>query len=207
MDLYSYVVTHDTGFSPNPFLGCCTLACCKPAIRRKAQKGDWIVGLTPKRDGNRVVYFMKVEESMGFDAYWRDPRFSQKKPKLHAGIDRKNGDNIYEPQAGGGYRQLPSRHSNPPFGKREDRRMKERDLGGERVLVSQRFAYFGSKPSRLPRELECLIVGRGHRCRFSDKTKAHFRRFVGRRKLRVHAPPRHWPPGDESWKGAAHCSV
>jgi hypothetical protein len=43
MKLYSYVVTHDTGFSPNPFWGCCTLADCKPAIRRTAKIGDWVV--------------------------------------------------------------------------------------------------------------------------------------------------------------------
>jgi hypothetical protein len=62
--LYSYVVVHDTGFSPNPFFGFCTLACCKPEIRRKAEEGDWIVGLTPKAQGNKVVYFMQVDEVM-----------------------------------------------------------------------------------------------------------------------------------------------
>jgi hypothetical protein len=47
MKLYCYIVTHDTGFSPNPFHGYCTLACCKPTIRRTAKEGDWVVGLTP----------------------------------------------------------------------------------------------------------------------------------------------------------------
>ena len=28
----------------HPFHGWCTLVCCKPAIRRKARPGDWIVG-------------------------------------------------------------------------------------------------------------------------------------------------------------------
>ena len=32
--LFSYVVATDSGFAPNPFFGLCTLACCKPAIRR-----------------------------------------------------------------------------------------------------------------------------------------------------------------------------
>ena len=48
MNIYSYVVTHDTGFAPNPFHGYCTLACCKPRIRSRAAVGDWVVGLTPK---------------------------------------------------------------------------------------------------------------------------------------------------------------
>jgi Nucleotide modification associated domain 2 len=56
MTLYSYIVTHDTGFAPNPFFGFCTLACCKPGIRKHADKLDWIVGLTPKAQENKVVY-------------------------------------------------------------------------------------------------------------------------------------------------------
>src|SRR5262245_31415483 len=42
--LYSYVVARDYGFAPNPFYGFCTLATCKPDIRRTADIGDWIVG-------------------------------------------------------------------------------------------------------------------------------------------------------------------
>lgn len=44
MTLYSYVVAHDFGFAPNPFDGLCTLATCKPDIRKKAAVGDYIVG-------------------------------------------------------------------------------------------------------------------------------------------------------------------
>lgn len=207
MKLYSYIVTHDTGFAPNPFFGYCTLACCKPAIRRTANVGDWIVGLTPRADGNRIVFFMRVDEVLTFESYWRDPRFSQKKPRLDETV-AKNGDNIYEPQPGGDFCQLPSRHSEPPFGKRSNSKLMRRDLGGKRVLVSREFAYFGSgeKALRLPRALECLIVGRGHRCRFSDDVKEGFLRFVRKQKRGVHAHPRHWPEGDESWKASSCAS-
>ena len=44
MKLYSYVMIYDTGFAPNPFWGYCTLATCKPGIRRPAEQGDWIIG-------------------------------------------------------------------------------------------------------------------------------------------------------------------
>jgi hypothetical protein len=60
MKLYSYIVIHDTGFSPNPFWGFCTLADCKPTIRRTANVDDWIVGLTPKSKGNKIVYAMEM---------------------------------------------------------------------------------------------------------------------------------------------------
>ncbi len=47
MRIYAYILKVDSGFAPNPFHGWCTLACCKPAIRRKARPGDWIVGRLP----------------------------------------------------------------------------------------------------------------------------------------------------------------
>ena len=43
-NLFSYVLRYDDGAAPNPFWGTCTLAICKPAIRRKANLGDWVVG-------------------------------------------------------------------------------------------------------------------------------------------------------------------
>ena len=45
MKLFSYVLTTDNGSTPNPFHGTCTLAVCKPAIRRAAQVGDWIMAI------------------------------------------------------------------------------------------------------------------------------------------------------------------
>ena len=57
MRLFSYVVAHDTGFSPNPFFGYCTLACCKPVIRRSAQAGDWVVGLGRTSLGGSAAEF------------------------------------------------------------------------------------------------------------------------------------------------------
>lgn len=33
--LFSYIVRWDHGFAPNPFHGICSLATCKPGIRKK----------------------------------------------------------------------------------------------------------------------------------------------------------------------------
>src|ERR1700722_12148931 len=101
---------------------------------------------------------MEVEETLGFDEYWRDERFKEKKPKFDAGKAGKHGDNIYKPSKKHSreYQQLPSAHSEPMFGKSENQKNKKRDLKGERVLVSENFTYFGSKAEDLPPELECL---------------------------------------------------
>ena len=71
MKLYSYVVRYDFGFAPNPFHGFCTLATCKPGIRRTASVGDWVIG-TGSADYDlvgRLVYAMKVAEVLDFNAY------------------------------------------------------------------------------------------------------------------------------------------
>jgi hypothetical protein len=49
--LRSYVITSDTGFAPNVTGGYCTLATCKPRIRRNADVGEWILGTPSKSDG------------------------------------------------------------------------------------------------------------------------------------------------------------
>lgn len=199
MRLFSYIVTHDTGFSPNPFHGYCTLACCKPAIRRTAKRGDWVVGLTPKKDGNRIVYFMRVDENpLTYAEYWNDRRFKAKRPRKADSILAKCGDNIYKPQDGG-YEQLPSMHTPEDM---------EHDLGGEYVLISETFAYFGSMPLALPAALFPLIVKRWHRSRFSDEVKATFLNFTRTVRFGVYARPRKWKEGDDSWNGAVGgCSV
>jgi len=203
--LYSYVVVYDTGFAPNPFYGYCTLACCKPAIRRSANIGDGVVGLTPKSSGSRVAYYMRIDEIVeSFDSYWRDRRFARKKPRHDGRLVLKCGDNIYKPLTGGEYRQLPSMHSD---GDKEDLERKEHDLGGKRILVSETFAYFGNEPVGLPPELNRLIVGRAHKCRFTGGEKAHFIAFVRDTGLEgVRSAPRSWFKDDDSWARAEAAS-
>lgn len=74
MRLYSYVIPRDYGFAPNPSFGYCTLATCKPRIRKTACVGDWIAAFgsasTPLR--NHLVVLMKVAEILTFDEYWED---------------------------------------------------------------------------------------------------------------------------------------
>ncbi|MBC8468613.1 MAG: hypothetical protein H8D56_04005 [Planctomycetes bacterium] len=198
MKLYSYVVTHDTGFSPNPFWGYCTLADCKPAIRRTASVGDWIVGFSPKARGNRIIYAMKVDEIISYAEYYRDRRFSKKIPDYNKGpVVYKCGDNIYKLTPYGDFQQLHSMHSN---GINENPKTKAHDLGGKNVLISENFCYFGQKAPSLPRTLNILKVGRAHKNRFSSKVISDFMEFISTQKYGVNAPPTTWPRDDDSWK-------
>ena len=200
MKLHSYIVTHDTGFSPNPFWGCCTLADCKPAIRRTAEVGDWIVGLSPKADGNRIVFAMKIDEILPYEKYYQDRRFSAKKPNFDKGkVVNKCGDNIYKPLPNREFQQLRSMHSH---GKEENPETKAHDLGGVNVLISKRFHYFGSRGPELPMGLAELKVGRAHKNRFSEETILAFLDFINCQKAGVNKPPSAWPRNDDSWKTA-----
>jgi putative DNA base modification enzyme with NMAD domain len=143
---------------------------------------------------------MRVDEVMEFRRYWSDRRFRRKRPRYDKDVRVRCGDNIYESLPNGGFRQLRSMHSD---GEHEHTKNKEHDLGGNNVLISETFAYYGSKGLTLPPELEWLIVGRGHRSRFSDEVKNQFLEFVGHSGSGIHAPPRHWPEDDKSWKSAA----
>lgn len=83
--LFSYVVEHDLGFSPNPFGAYCTLAHCKFSRSRRrnvvelAKKGDWVIGTGgagQKSSGHRtLIYAMKVTDKLTLQQYFSDERF------------------------------------------------------------------------------------------------------------------------------------
>ncbi len=198
MKLYSYIVKHDTGFSPNPFWGYCTLADCKPVIRRIAEVGDWIVGLSPKSTGNQVIYAMRVDEILTYAKYIQDDRFARKIPNYTEGtVVYKCGDNIYRPLSDGQFRQLQSMHSNGPD---ENPRTKAHDLGGINVLVSTAYHYFGASSPELPESLSELKVGRAHKNRFSQQTISTFLKFIDSYPKGIIGPPTKWPHNDHSWR-------
>lgn len=165
--LLTYVVARDYGFAPNPFHGYCTLATCKPIIRRVARVGDWIVGTgnaSRKRNG-RLVYAMQVREVLTFDHYWQDGRFRAKRPNLHGSKKQAFGDNIYfrEPM---GWHQEDSHHSladgTPNIANITN------DTQTDRVLIASEFVYWGGAGPQIPQALKQIVCpGRGHR-RISD---------------------------------------
>lgn len=167
--IHSYIVRYDSGFAPNPFYGFCTLATCKPDIRKHAQVGDWVVGTGSKqinRSGH-LVYAMQVAETLSFEAYSSDPRFERKKPHLSGSYKMAAGDNIYEPTAiRGRWRQLNSYHSKKDGSPNPDHI--KRDTSVSRVLISpvSQFVYFGAEGPLVATELAdagVVFSGRGRK--------------------------------------------
>ncbi|MCR5870356.1 MULTISPECIES: hypothetical protein [unclassified Sphingomonas] len=197
MTVYSYVIEHDLGFAPNPFHGACTLACCKPDIRKAAKLGDIVIGTGATATGlvNNMVYWMRVDEIIDFDQYRTARRFRSKRPDMRApGKAERFGDNIYERDPTTGlFKQDFSFHSNAD-GSRNEKNLK-RDTGKtERILIGRDFAYFGVKAPEIPEELRDLIKkGPGHKCRFSAARAEAFETWAtGHPERGYVAKPTHW---------------
>jgi hypothetical protein len=181
MTIYSYVIEHDLGFAPNPFHGVCTLACCKPQIRKHAAKGDYIIGTGSAQLGleGHLCYWMRVDEIMSFDQYWSSPRFQRKKSRMGGSRYLCFGDNIYHRKADGKtFVQEDSYHS-AAAGKVSESNL-ERDTGStDRVLVGWEFAYWGRSGKKIPAEFADFVHKRqAHRCRFSAERQAAFLKWL-----------------------------
>ncbi|MDT4329135.1 hypothetical protein BJL95_02030 [Methylomonas sp. LWB] len=161
--LYTYAITRDYGFAPNPFHGICTLATCKPDIRKSANIGDWILGIggsNMNSASRKCIFLMKVTKKISFQEYWHDPIYSIKKPLRNGSQVRMVGDNIYHVDLHGNWLQEDSHHSNPD-GSINHENLK-RDAGKtDDVLLSDKFLYFGHKAI----EIDLDSIGYHHRIR------------------------------------------
>lgn len=149
-----YVVDRDFGFAPNPFHGYCTLATCKPVIRRTAQVGDWVIGMGGARlkASGRCIFAMRITEKLTFNKYLSNPKFLDKKPVRNGSRKMMVGDNIYYfNEDAGEWHQADSHHSNADGS--INRFNLERDTQSDSVLVSEYFFYFGSEAPPVPKAL------------------------------------------------------
>lgn len=162
--LFTYRVTHDTGFAPNPFGGICTLVTCKPKIRLAAMPGDWIAAIAAsnkevRRIRNRLVYAMRVSRKLTMEEYDQLARTSLKMKVADARSSdpvKRVGDSIFD------FRHdtptpRPSMHSHSPKTLAKDQR-------GGYALLSDHFYYFGDKAIELPTGMLAIFPqSQGHR--------------------------------------------
>ncbi|WP_342782351.1 hypothetical protein [Roseimicrobium gellanilyticum] len=167
--LFMYVVDRDFGFAPNPFHGKCTLATCKPKLRKSAEIGDWVIGVGGGRlkASGKCIFAMRVTEKLTFNDYWLNPVFHDKRPIRNGSKKMMVGDNIYHRDPGRQvWTQADSHHSN------EDGSVNEHNLANDTqvdaVLVSNHFYYFGQAAPDLPPP---IVKALGY------KNKRGYRRF------------------------------
>lgn len=172
--LFTYTIPIDDGAAPNPFHGLCTLAICKPGIRRVARVNDWIAGLgsvnAPSGDlSRRLVYAMRIEEVLSLKKYdERAPeRWPHRIPNTQSlDLAERLGDCIYDFSKSQPV-QRSGVHGPDNIGT---------DLNGRNVLISTDFYYFGNKAIPIPGHLDSIChQTQGHR---SDSNAPYFDEFV-----------------------------
>lgn len=167
-ELFSYKMTSDTGFAPNPFFGILSLATCKPGIRESRKPGDYIAGFSSKllcNDGigeERLVFIMKVTDKITYDTYFNNKEFQIKKPSRQSKMTLC-GDNIYN-KLDFKYYQAQS------YFHKKIENIKH-DLSSDKVLLSSDFFYFGSKAISINRFK--INIPRGQ-SRYGSKTSNSF---------------------------------
>ncbi len=190
--LFSYTIPVDDGAAPNPYGGICTLAICKPAIRRVAHKGDWVVGLGSKRApsgdlSGRVVYAMKVSNVITFAEYdeLAQRELPIKIPDFEANqVWSKLGDCIYDYSNGA----IPIKRRGV-----HDKSNESTDLNGINVLISDEFYYFGKNTIPLPNNLTNIVHQRsGHKSNANNPYVGAFVNWInssGFEPNRLHGEP------------------
>lgn len=203
--LFTYIVRVDDGAAPNPFRGMCSLAICKPKIRSVADVGDWVAGVggVNAPSGNlskKLIYAMRVEEVMPLKDY--DARAQKEWPHripdvTSLDLASRLGDCIYyDFKNGAKPRQRLSVHGESNI---------DTDIGGNNVLISKDFYYFGNRAIPLPKELhEICPVTQGHR---SNKNEPYVDTFVSWLRGLKYQPGQlyGWPDNIVDWTNVEAC--
>lgn len=149
------------------FYGYCTLATCKPEIRKRANVNDIVIGTGSKSKGRRgmLVYSMQITEILTFNQYWNDERFKEKKPYLLGSKKQAYGDNIYFCDRGSWHQE--NSHHSLPNGVPNPSNV-EHDTRVDRVLISTQFQYWGGSGPMIPEQFRDALCksGPGHKCKF-----------------------------------------
>ncbi|MBI3929362.1 MAG: hypothetical protein HY319_27695 [Armatimonadetes bacterium] len=176
-----YVEPWDTGMAPNITGGVCTLATCKPAIRRCTKIGhEWILatgavktlmhvegGKKFENWKDRINYAMVPDERLSYDDYFHDPRFAAKIPHTR----QDPGDNLYHLDAAGKKYQavdcVNKIHSTND--RMEPIDFTRVDLSAPEALVAHDFWYWGDHAPHLsetglkPKTIQTILhAKRGH---------------------------------------------
>lgn len=121
----------------------------------------------------RLVFAMRVSETLSYEEYWSDRRFRDKRPVRNGSQTMMVGDNIYRRDPiMGKWIQADSHHSNPDGTPNEHNVL--HDTQTDRVLISDYFFYFGRSAPKVPGAILAKLEyanTRGHR-KYSDAQTA-----------------------------------
>jgi hypothetical protein len=153
MKVWTYIMGADTGDAPNFEAPVATLALCRPRVRRRARRGDFVLAFSGRKlDPSRpksVCWAGMISEVVPLRDYWNDPRFQGKKPGR-----ARSPDNIYRAGATGGLEQV---------GERRSAAETARDIMGANALILTSAWHFGQAAVTLPHAFDILHMSAGRR--------------------------------------------
>jgi hypothetical protein len=232
--IFSYKMTHDTGFAPNPFWKVLTLATCKPLLRKKKNIDNyWIAGFTSKElcktqvaGSEKLIYLMKISKRLLIADYYRDEQFRKKIPVTGAEEHvKKVGDNIYKPITNNPndideFIQIENSHHWDRMNSRECLFNKKKDLSGRYVLTSNEYYYFGEKALDISEFIDSKPnfnvpkVQAGHGVLTTGNSAIYFIEWVKEKAQEmievrgmqgVYGLPHYWPENDKSSPNRSAC--
>lgn len=134
--LRMYTMTIDSGFAPYVKDGWISLACCAPFTRRKANVGDFVLGVSGKTmkkvNQHTLIYLMKVDEKLTFNEYFYDSRFLNRSDNIYR--KRKRDDKYIQDRRHVKDKRYMSEHKG-----KDDTRI------SKKVILSGNFYYFGDR--------------------------------------------------------------
>ncbi|MBS1649217.1 MAG: hypothetical protein JSR09_05870 [Bacteroidetes bacterium] len=186
--IYSYILRYDDGAAPNPFSDICTLTICKPAIRRTANIGDWIIGTGSKNTrvtkidtvnlSDSLVYAMKITDKKSLANYdqFCNQSLQSKIPVWKTNDWRlRMGDCIYDYSKPGDPTIRKSVHNETN---------RATDIGGKFALLSTHFYYFGVAAVEIHKDLKQLIKqSQGHKIIQQEDLVIKFENWIKQFKL------------------------
>lgn len=198
--IWRYVIKYDGGLAPHISGGLCSLALCKPRIRRYAKPGEWIIAFVAKGKANGrplIQYAMKVAENPSFENYC-----------IQYGGKRRDAIYRYDLSPNGEWFDNGYGDHDPL----ENKKSELRDKGGEHALIAAEFIHFGSEPRDLRLVLmpacdalgidvetvvDCLMHWtQGHKKWCSRQVYKVFTTWIEGLQKSKEPPPHHkpWPP-------------
>ena len=105
-------------------------------MNARLKENDYIAGFFTDHKIPNLVFWMKVNEVMGYQEYFNDPRFQRKKPNLKGSWISRCGDNIYFRNKSGNWIQTATLYH-------RNRDSIAKDIRYSIVYIGRTYSYFG----------------------------------------------------------------
>jgi hypothetical protein len=144
-------------------------------MNARLKGNDYIAGFFTDRKIPNLVFWMKVNEVMGYEEYFNDPRFQRKKPNLKGSWISRCGDNIYFQDKSGKLIQTDTQYHRNNGSIAKDTRYAI-------VYIGRTFSYFGEKAyidtNRLPKNLR-PVLKKGVGIKYTREYDPNFKEYLG----------------------------